>query len=134
MKTTLALCEGSGAGTLRAKKWLAKKRALRAEFPDENACSWLLLGTREECERNRVGKFCALHDALIAKGCKGTFPCKGCGVAVKTILALCDGCGAGTLRTRKWLARKRAHRTEFPEENTCSWLLRGTREECGRNC
>jgi hypothetical protein len=77
-----------------------------------NKCAWLLLGTVNVCGKSCLGQYCRVHNARLAKG-GGTFPCTGCGVAVKTSLALCRSCGVGQIHTQTWRNKQYILRDEF---------------------
>ena len=59
-----------------------------------------------------MGKYCSVHNARIAKG-GGTIPCIGCGLGVKTALALCKVCGADYARVKQWRDRQYNFKAEF---------------------
>ena len=94
-----------GLGLLCKKKkyqYLNKKRFsiyTRLNMKGTNRCDWLLLGKTHICGRSCMGKYCSVHNARIAKG-GGTIPCIGCGLGVKTALALCKECGADCAESR----------------------------------
>ena len=77
-----------------------------------NNCAWLLLGTVEVYGKSCLGQYCKVHNARLAK-VGGTFPCTGCGVAVKTSLALCRSCGVGRLHARARRKKESILRAEF---------------------
>ena len=77
-----------------------------------NKCVWLLMGKAEVCGKSCMGKYCSTHNAQITKG-GGTVPCTGCGIGVKTSLALCRSCGADCARLKRWRNRQRIIRAEF---------------------
>ena len=99
---------------------------------DANKCAWLLMGKTELCGKSCVRVYCGTHHALASKG-GGTVACTGCGIGVKTSLALCNGCGATVLRVKKWRERQRFIREEYnrliaqdPQSNNgCEQALSG---------
>ena len=59
------------------------------------------MGSLQTCGHRCAEEYCAAHRARLRKG-RGTLPCIGCGIGVKTQLALCQDCGGPRLRAQIW--------------------------------
>ena len=83
----------------------------------DNACKWILMGKKKQCGRRCVGEYCSFHNTSLSKG-GGMVPCVECGVGVKSKMALCEDCGGGYARVKRWRKRNFAIMTEFRRLST----------------
>jgi hypothetical protein len=62
-------------------------------------CEWKIRGRLKQCNKNCVGKFCALHNYRV-KNVGLMFSCRRCGIATKSETRLCQTCGANTAQKK----------------------------------
>ena len=67
-----------------------------------NNCKWLMIGSKNTCNKSTKNEYCGVHNARVRQGSTGPKPCIVCHVGVKGKSQLCVQHGG-----RKYRALKR---------------------------
>ena len=78
----------------------------------KNKCQWLKIASVELCNRNCIGEYCWIHNALLKKSA-GTVPCIKCGKGCRNKYLICGRCEYHSAYTKEWNKKDRVKRKEL---------------------